>query len=962
MPALIAMLVSSPGVSADDASGARRVGWASSRLRGRPEPPPPYRIERVMPALELKSPVVVTHVPGSGRILVVEQNARVVTFANAHDAADLHVALDLRARDPKAGSIYGLAFDPGFERNFLVYLCYVLPGNEPDGTRVSRFRCRSGKRLSIDEASEEVLITWLSGGHNGGCLQFGPDGYLYISTGDATAPSPPDGLTAGQDVGNLLSSILRIDVRSVNGPRYRVPSDNPFVGQAGVRPEIWAYGLRNPWKISFDPFSGDLWVGDVGWELWEMVFRVVRGGNYGWSIMEGRQPIRPDQKRGPTPILPPTAEHPHTEARSVTGGRVYRGLRLPELVGEYVYADYETGIFWGLRHDGERVTRHRELARCTVKIVAFGEDAAGEMLFLSYQEGGVYRLAREVEAEAGVAFPRRLGETGLFVDTARQQPAPGVLPYSIHAERWDDGATARRWIALPGDRSLPGGSSGFEFPDGTVFAKTLSLRERRVETRLLHRQGGEWRSYTYEWSSDGSDAHLVPPGGKESEITIVDGRTPGETSTRRWIFASRATCRLCHNFKASAVLGFEARQLAGRTTPLHADRDELERLRDHGLLEEGDRQLGKRRPALVSSRDTSASLQARARSYLHVNCSPCHRGGGGGAATIDLSYEHSLGRTRMVDVAPKLGSFEMTSARVVAPGDAGRSTLVYRMAAQGASRMPPVGSRRVDHDGLRLLWEWVETLRAPEATGESLAVDVDRARALRSESVLRDVAEVETGIRRRALASLLDSPRGSLRLVRLLDDGRLDRSVREDVLAAVATRPEPRVHELFRRFLPREQRRERLGAIVDPATILALDGDEARGEVIFGRGARAGCKRCHRVRMEGGQFGPDLSGIGAQRDRRALLESILEPSRSVEPAFVQHTIVTTRGEVHVGIVASRTAEHVVVTSADGADVRVPVAEILRLTPEATSAMSELLLQDSSPQDVADLIAFLAACK
>jgi hypothetical protein len=198
----------------------------------------------------------------------------------------------------------------------------------------------------VDPASEEIIITWLAGGHNGGCLAFGPDGYLYISTGDATPPSPPDGLDAGQDMSRLLSGILRIDVDRRDGDRpYSIPPDNPFVTLEGARPEKWAYGFRNPWKISFDRTTGDLWCGDVGWELWELVHRIERGGNYGWSIMEGPQPVKVEGRRGPTPILPPTIALPHSEAASVTGGYVYRGKKFPALAGAYVSAIGRRGTF-----------------------------------------------------------------------------------------------------------------------------------------------------------------------------------------------------------------------------------------------------------------------------------------------------------------------------------------------------------------------------------------------------------------------------------------------------------------------------------------------------------------------------------------------------------------------------------------------------------------------------------------
>src|SRR5262249_9170728 len=161
---------------------------------------------------------------------------------------------------------------------------------------------------------------------------------------DAAEPTPPDPLDTGQDISDLLSSILRIDVEHRDAGRsYRIPADNPFTNRTGARPEVWAYGLRNPWRMSFDWVTGDLWVDDVGWEQWESILRVERGGNYGWSIREGRQSVRPEARLGPSPILPPMMDHAHSEAASITGGYVYRGRALPDLVGSYVYGDYQSG-------------------------------------------------------------------------------------------------------------------------------------------------------------------------------------------------------------------------------------------------------------------------------------------------------------------------------------------------------------------------------------------------------------------------------------------------------------------------------------------------------------------------------------------------------------------------------------------------------------------------------------------
>src|SRR5262249_16744989 len=318
----------------------------------------------------------------------------------------------------------------------------------------------------------------------------------------------------GQNLSDLLSSILRIDVdREEKGKPYAVPPDNPFLKTPGARPEIWAYGFRNPWRMSFDRPTGDLWVGDVGWERWEMIYRVKRGGNYGWSVMEGRQPVRPESRRGPTPILPPALDFPHTEAASITGGYVYRGKRLKELVGTYVCGDWVTRKLWGTRFDGDKVVSHRELAQGAQRVVAFGEDRHGDLYFLNYDEvGTVHRLVpNPAVKEHRPDFPRKLSETGLFASVKDQTPAPGVLPFSVNAAQAADHATAERFVGVPGSGvvrmydqpvPIPGGffSGQVFFPKDGVLARTISLEmergnpksHRRLETQILHFDGENW--------------------------------------------------------------------------------------------------------------------------------------------------------------------------------------------------------------------------------------------------------------------------------------------------------------------------------------------------------------------------------------------------------------------------------------------------------------------------------------
>ena len=253
-----------------------------------------------------------------------------------------------------------------------------------------------------------------------------------------------------------------------------------------------------------------------GWETWEMVHRIVRGGNCGWPVMEGRATLRSEVPVGPTPILPPVKDHPHTEANSVIGGPVYRGQRLPELDGSFIYGDYITGTIWALRADSEGMYSHTTLLDTDQRIIAFTTGSGGELYVLDYDfTGQIYQLVPSQEKDLSASFPRWLSETGLFTSLKTLEPAAGVEPYDIVAERWMDGAAAQRWVAIPGAESieLPDGlASSGRFPNWTVFAKNLVLPQGpgqppiRLEMQLLHFENGTWRPYTYLWADAGSDA------------------------------------------------------------------------------------------------------------------------------------------------------------------------------------------------------------------------------------------------------------------------------------------------------------------------------------------------------------------------------------------------------------------------------------------------------------------------
>jgi uncharacterized repeat protein (TIGR03806 family) len=963
----------------------RRVPWTSSRIRGTPDPPPPFTVEPAFPHLRFEFPVVLIPAPGSDRLFVGDLNGRIWSFPADPSSRTADLALDLGRQHPALTALYGMVFHPQFEKNRYIYVCYVLENDRPDGSVVARFQVNRDDPPTIDPASERVILRFWSGGHNGGCLEFGNDGYLYISTGDGTGPSPPDVKLTGQDCSDLLSSILRIDVDGHDPQEaYRVPPDNPFVGREGVRPEIWAFGFRNPWKMSVDRETGDLWVGDVGWELWEMIHRVERGGNYGWSVMEGPQPVHAEGAIGPSPILPPTKAHPHSEAASITGGYVYRGSRLPQLTGVYVYGDYQTGTVWGLRHDGKGVTWHGELARTPLHLAAFGVSNDGELFLVDHDRTHqIYRLIPNDQSNRATDFPRRLSETGLFESTFAHRPAPGVEPYAINVELWADGASAERLIAIPGAGQLRFDDQGYgQLPEGSVLVRTVSIttggeggkvpQRRRVETQILHLEAEAWRPYSYVWTDDQTDALLAESGGSVLTLKVSDPREPQETFERTYRVHSRAECMLCHNpwvEKQTTIFGVQsASPLAVHQAQWDRPRqsgtgssDQLAHFREVGLLaSEPVRPVS----ALARIDDESASLERRVRSYLHVNCSHCHQFNAGGSANIVLGMEVPLEETRTVDVRPIQGTFGIDGARIIAPGDPSRSILYYRMSKLGGGRMPRIGSNQVDARTVRLVRQWIAAMPSP---ADEAAAGGPRSRGMAVEDqealeCLRAGADVSSLARQAAIRRLASTPRGALLLLDQLIVGEPPENLRREILAIVGESPRIEVRDLFERFIPERERVRRLGDAIDPSLLLGMEGDPQRGRQIFATSPSAQCRNCHQIGGVGTAVGPDLSKIGSKYDRAALLDHILNPSRLVEPPYVSHLVETRDGRIASGILMEKGDQELVLKDVQGQTIRIPRDEVEQFVPQARSLMPELLLRDLTAQQAADLLAYLASLR
>lgn len=936
---------------------AERVPWTTSRILGSPEPPSPYVVERVLHQGRIQNATELDFIPGSNWALILAQNGRLHGVDRARGGEPRMLA-DLAVAVGREGEAYSLEFHPGFATNHLVYAALWASGVRPQEMRIVRFELQPGNPPTLDPATAKTIVSWPSSGHNGCDLHFGPDGMLYFSAGDSASPVPPDPHETGQRLDDFLSSIMRIDVDSVEGDRsYSIPADNPFINTPGALPEIWAYGFRNPWKMSFDPRDGALWVGDVGWELWEMIFRIDHGGfNGGWSIVEGPHSVNPDWPRGPTPISPPVISMSHIEATSITGGLVYRGTKLPELRDAFIFGDWGMSRLWALWWRDGKLDRMQELAVTPHQIIGFAEDEAGELYYLDYRDGSIYELRPNPQSGDGTEFPRKLSETGLFTSVKDHALAPGVESFDIAAPMWHDHATAVRAAAFPGTSRARWKGDYFETPTNAVLVRTVSMEMtvgdprtvRRLETQLLHFDGLAQRAYTYRWNEAQTDAELVDKDGAEELLNIIDAHAPGGRREQRWRYHSRAECIRCHMVRVAELHGnlnaFEPHQLA--STHGRAGDSELARLIGLGLIERGERV--ERFAKLVNPHDEGAPIEQRARSYLHANCAHCHKPDAGGAVAMYWPINFEPDRLKAIDVKPARGDFGIVDARIVKPSRADRSTLLYRMLTTRSGRMPTIGSREVDEHGAGLVARWIQAL-----SGDTESVFAASA-----------VAPLgHTGAGLRLLSSWLTGPpflvSGNLQAY---SDQPPSRETMEALARAQMATLNPTLGGLFERFLLPEQRRRTLGAGFAPQTVLALTGDARRGRELFFSAAGPQCFSCHQIGSEGRHFGPPLTGLAAKYSRDQLLEHIVKPNLLIEDAWRARVIETKDDESHTGFLEPADDRSIRLRIATGDVVSLPREQISATAIQSTSLMPEGLLDNLTAQEAADLLEFLLNLK
>lgn len=691
---------------------------------------------------EFLSPVhIKSPVDQEGIVYVLQRAGRITRLNTLTDTSNTFLDIRDRVSSLGEGGLLGIAFHPDFNANRQFYIVYTTNLSAPPGlefySRLSRFTANETHGLlQAAPESEMILISQRDEftTHNAGEVAFGPDGYLYVGLGDEGNDNDLLGNAQKLD-GDFFSGIIRIDVDqnpsnflpnrhpAIHG-HFRVPADNPFVGLTEyrgvpldpdkVRTEFWAIGFRNPFRFSFDASTGHMWLGDVGQVTEEEVNRVRAGGNYGWSLWEGfsRGPrFRENGFQYDFPVYSYGRGTGPYQGASITGGIVYRGNKYPELFGRYLFSDFISGNVWALDTDNPTATPIN-LIRGVRNLTGFEvEKSTGDILAARLTHNKIYRLTRDPTIQRFTP-PARLSEFGLELTDkdSGELTGDGFLKYQVVHPFWSDGASKSRLISLPPGSAHINLNDPPSYPTGTVWVKNFyfpGAKPEMVESRVLIKTHDHVYGFTYKWNQEQSDAELVGEEGDSMVVVIpsmnpenpedAEGSDGSDVKKVTWRFPGRAACLHCHSKATGGVLGFTRHQLDVVSNGSFGN--QLEAFAKAGIIELGS-DWGK--TMLVPPDASQSSLHARAVSYLHVNCSPCHQPGGTAIGNLDLRittpfWLKNLTRSRAID-----GKFPP-----VQPGHADQSSIIERMAMDRPGRMPPVGVHTTDVAGLNLLGNWI---------------------------------------------------------------------------------------------------------------------------------------------------------------------------------------------------------------------------------------------------------------
>ena len=734
-----------------------------------------YTTQNALGALTFSSPIDVASPPGvTNRLFVLERGAG-IQIVNL-DTMTKSTFMPLAAYTSSECGLLSMAFHPNYQQNGYFYLFYSLRISNQTYQRVARFTATgtAGNYHAATTAlasTEAPLITQRDeqDNHNGGDLAFGPDGYLYISVGDEGAQY--DGSDNARRIAkDFLGHILRIDVdakpgslapnphdesstgtvgdSAITAGSYRIPPDNPFVALASgsgnatyngytfpktaIRTEIYSVGYRNPWRMSFDPLTGRLFVADVGQDNYEEVSLVTNGFNAGWSWREGKHAITPAVAPATPPVgwtsSDPIYEYDHSNdgggsgndaviyGSSITGGVVYRGDRLPELFGKYLFCDYNTGFIVALTESAGGAWTGVRLAT-DGNISGWGYDPRNDdALLCDLTAGQVKRLARS--GTTGTAPPVTLSATGAFSNLTTLTPHAGLVGYAPNVNFWSDHAVKSRWFAIKNLTDTVGFSAdgNWTLPTGMVWVKHFDIdlergnaaTRRRLETRFLVKTATDIYGLSYRWNNIQSgaqtDATLVAEDGANLLLNLTVGGSP---ATQTWRFPSRTECRICHTAVGGHALSFHTRQMNRPQLFGAQTLNQLSALSGAGYFTApvtGVNSL----PAFAAGDDATASLEWRVRSYLAVNCVQCHQPGGATVGNWDARA------TMPTDAANLIGGLLVNDGgdpanRWCLAGNTPQSMILKRLAGTGVPRMPPLGTNERDLAAETLLTNWINT-------------------------------------------------------------------------------------------------------------------------------------------------------------------------------------------------------------------------------------------------------------
>lgn len=671
-------------------------------------------LARVLPNISFNNPVKALQAPGDSSFwYVAELTGSIKRVANnaAASSAPNYVSLSVTYGGERG--LLGLAISPDWPSRKELYVYYTIDAPSLE-SRVSRLVISDDSSLPAS-FTEQVLMTIDQpfDNHNGGEIAFGRDGYLYISTGDGGSANDPQ--NHSQNTTDLLGNMLRIDVNGITypSPGYQIPASNPFSGNtlcgpgsnAASCPEIYAWGLRNPWRWSFDSQTDALWVGDVGQGILEEIDIVNLGDNLGWRCKEGTNNFVTTGCNLAS-LVDPVHVYPHQNGdASVTGGFVYRGSTITELQGHYIYGDFNSGRIWGLSGNTTTGFNNDELLDSSHFISGFAQDNDNELYVLSYFSGEIYQIQAGTSS-GGSGVETALADTGCVSAGNPSLPASGLIPYQPNARFWSDNADKQRWLALPDGTTIDASDDQrWEFPNGTVTMKNFVVENKLVETRLFMRHpSGDWAGYSYEWDEAVTAATRVV-GGKLRTLTHT-------AAPQQWIYPSEGECLQCHTAAAGYVLGVDTPQLNGNF--LYPDSgvtdNQLDTFNHIDVFTTDVTEPVTVLPRITDPDNLAEPLLFRAKAYLDTNCASCHQPGGGTPANIDLRFETPLATMGICNVDPLLSDLGIGGAKIIAAGAPASSVLLQRMNRRDGDGMPPIGSNLIDTSGVQLIEQWITSL------------------------------------------------------------------------------------------------------------------------------------------------------------------------------------------------------------------------------------------------------------